>query len=159
MPMNENVITLHFADRAAAFRALNGLKDLGAENAQVRSAVLIECLENGSVRVTGDTDGAVEPYAASVARVARIPLEGAVAVVLAEVREEGTDTIDMLALWYGAVLERLPAGSGYGGLHVVEGGVADAGEEEGTARSGGEPPETVWESPAAVATFRRTTAA
>ncbi|MFD4508574.1 hypothetical protein [Streptomyces sp. NPDC058457] len=156
MPMNENVITLHFTDRAAAFRALNGLKDLSAENAQVRSTVLIECLEGGSARVTGDTDGAVEPYTAAVARVARIPLEGA--VILVEVREEGTDTIDMLALWYGAVLERFPAGSVCGGLRVVEGGVADA-RGEGAARSEDEPPETAWEFSAAVATLRRTTAA
>ncbi|MEU1167526.1 hypothetical protein ABZ372_47655 [Streptomyces sp. NPDC005921] len=157
MSMNENVITLHFTDRATAFRALGGLKDLSAENAQVRSAVLIECLDDGSVRVTGDTDGATEPDTATAARIARIPLEGA--VVLAEVREEGTDTLDMLALWYGAVLERIPAGSARGGLRVVEGGAAGAGEEETAARSEGEPPENAWESSGAVATLRWTTAA
>ncbi|MEU1183257.1 hypothetical protein ABZ464_37590 [Streptomyces sp. NPDC005820] len=157
MSMNENVITLRFTDRAAAFRALGGLKDLSAENAQVRSAVLIECLEDGSVRVTGDTDGAVEPDTAAAARIARTALEGA--VVLAEVREEGTDTLDMLALWYGAVLERLPAGSAHGRLRVVEGGAAGAGEEVTAAWSEDEPPEAMWESSGAVATLRRTTAA
>lgn len=38
--MNGNVITLHFADRVAAFRTLNVLKGIGAEIAEVRAAVL-----------------------------------------------------------------------------------------------------------------------
>ncbi|MGW0708107.1 hypothetical protein ACWD4G_19495 [Streptomyces sp. NPDC002643] len=51
MSMNENVIALRFADRATAYQALSDLKHLDSATTEIRGAVLIERLDDGSVRV------------------------------------------------------------------------------------------------------------
>ena len=50
MSKNENAVALRFADRAAAYQALSDLKHLSPAAAEVRAAVLIERLEDGTVR-------------------------------------------------------------------------------------------------------------
>lgn len=172
MPMNENVITLRFADRAAAYQALSGLRYLNSANAEVRGAALIDRLEDGAVRVTEGMDRGVrrnaaaggpadvltilggplgvptewgtgtliggsrgyqratEAEGAADAFTAQAPPDGA--VILAEVREAGTDTLDMLALWYGAVLKRRPADSVRSGPDAMEEAADDIRKEEAT---------------------------
>ncbi|MDN3027514.1 hypothetical protein [Streptomyces sp. S.PB5] len=51
MSTTENAIALRFADRAPAYQALSELKHLTSATAEVRGAVLIERLEDGTVRV------------------------------------------------------------------------------------------------------------
>ncbi|MET8977007.1 hypothetical protein ABZX85_15435 [Streptomyces sp. NPDC004539] len=51
MTTNENAITLRFTDRAAAYQALSDLKHLPPAGAEVRGAVLVERLADGTVRV------------------------------------------------------------------------------------------------------------
>lgn len=51
MTKNENAIALRFADRATAYQALSELKYLSSATTEVRGAVLIERLEDGTVRV------------------------------------------------------------------------------------------------------------
>ncbi|MEU3335684.1 hypothetical protein ACWCQ1_17055 [Streptomyces sp. NPDC002144] len=92
MPMNENVITLRFTNRVAAYQALGALRHLNAAGAEIHGAVLVERPDDGA------------------------------AVVLAAVGESGTDTLDMLALWYGAALERRPVDGVRAGLYALEGG-------------------------------------
>ncbi|WP_051745422.1 hypothetical protein [Streptomyces yerevanensis] len=48
--MTENAIALRFADRATAYQALSELKHLSSATTEVRGAVLIERLEDGTVR-------------------------------------------------------------------------------------------------------------
>ncbi|MFE7278598.1 hypothetical protein [Streptomyces sp. NPDC057623] len=50
MSASENAIALRFADRATAYQALSDLKHLNSATTEVRSAILIERLENGMVR-------------------------------------------------------------------------------------------------------------
>ncbi|MFF5147590.1 hypothetical protein ACFY6U_49125 [Streptomyces sp. NPDC013157] len=128
--MNENVIALRFADRATAYQALSGLTNLSAADTEVLGAVLIESLEDGAVRVTEGVNGAAGRAAAADTCIAHAPADST--VILAEVRETGTDTLDMLALWYGATLKRLPADSLRGGLHATEGADDGTGEEAAT---------------------------
>ncbi|MEU1268191.1 hypothetical protein [Streptomyces sp. NPDC005799] len=120
MPMNENVITLRFTNRAAAYQALGALRHLNAAGAEIHGAVLVERPDDGAVRVTEEADGEVRRIGVADARIAQTP-PGA-AVVLAAVAESGTDTLDMLALWYGAVLERRPVDGVRAGLYALEGG-------------------------------------
>lgn len=47
----ENAVALRFADRATAYQALSDLKHLSSPAADVRGAVLIERLDDGTVRV------------------------------------------------------------------------------------------------------------
>ena len=47
--MNENAIALRFDDRATAYQALSELKHLNSATAEVRGAVLIERMEDGTV--------------------------------------------------------------------------------------------------------------
>ncbi|MFF4507120.1 hypothetical protein [Streptomyces sp. NPDC001401] len=54
--MNENAVTLRFADRATAYQALSDLKYLSPATTEVRAAVLIERLEDGAVRVPEGLD-------------------------------------------------------------------------------------------------------
>ncbi|GAA4013150.1 DUF1269 domain-containing protein [Streptomyces plumbiresistens] len=56
MSVNENAVTLRFADRAAAYQALSDLKFLSPATTEVRAAVLIERLEDGAVRVPEGMD-------------------------------------------------------------------------------------------------------
>ncbi|CAM5614871.1 DUF456 domain-containing protein [Streptomyces aurantiogriseus] len=56
MSVNENAVTLRFADRAAAYQALSDLKHLSPATTEVRAAVLIERLEDGAVRVPEGMD-------------------------------------------------------------------------------------------------------
>ncbi|WP_157880804.1 hypothetical protein [Streptomyces griseoruber] len=49
--MNENAVALRFADRATAYQALSDLRHLHSATVEVRGAVLIERLEDGTVRV------------------------------------------------------------------------------------------------------------
>ncbi|MFI5798659.1 DUF1269 domain-containing protein [Streptomyces sp. NPDC051677] len=56
MSVNENAVTLRFADRAAAYQALSDLKYLSPATTEVRAAVLIERLEDGAVRVPEGMD-------------------------------------------------------------------------------------------------------
>ncbi|GCB52096.1 hypothetical protein [Streptomyces sp. NL15-2K] len=159
MPMNENVITLRFTDRAAAYQALGGLRNLSSANAEVRDAALIDRFEDGAVRVTDGIDGGVEWNAAADTRSPRYgrttatlgtgtpiggrhgyrratradgaadafpaqpPPDGA--VILAEVGEVDTETLDLLALWYGAVLERRPADPARGAPEAMEEAVGE----------------------------------
>ncbi|MFE7278410.1 DUF1269 domain-containing protein [Streptomyces sp. NPDC057623] len=51
MSVNENAIALRFADRATAYQALSELKHLTSTTTEVRGAVLVERLEDGTVRV------------------------------------------------------------------------------------------------------------
>ncbi|MGW3124695.1 hypothetical protein ACWDBW_47735 [Streptomyces sp. NPDC001107] len=51
MSKTENAIALRFADRAPAYQALSELKHLTSATAEIRGAVLIERLEDGTVRV------------------------------------------------------------------------------------------------------------
>ncbi|BBC30987.1 uncharacterized protein SGFS_022810 [Streptomyces graminofaciens] len=51
MSMSENAIALRFADRATAYQALSDLKHLTSATTEVRGAVLIERLEDGTVRI------------------------------------------------------------------------------------------------------------
>ncbi|BBC34955.1 hypothetical protein SGFS_062490 [Streptomyces graminofaciens] len=51
MSVHENAIALRFADRAAAYQALSELRHLDSATTEVRGAVLIERLDDGSVRV------------------------------------------------------------------------------------------------------------
>ncbi|MEU3786793.1 hypothetical protein [Streptomyces sp900129855] len=157
MPMNENVIALRFTDRTAAHQALSGLKHLSAANAEVHGAVLIERLQDGAVRLTEGVGSAAGRNASDDACIAQAPPGGA--VVLAEVGEAGTDTLDMLALWYGAVLKRLPADSVHGGLHAVEGGTGGMGKAEATGRHDGGRAEAANKSAGGVAVLRRMSAA
>ncbi|MFI5798657.1 hypothetical protein [Streptomyces sp. NPDC051677] len=157
MPMNENVIALRFTDRAAAYQALGGLRHLSAVNAEVLGAVLIERLEDGAVRVTEGVDRVAERNAADDARITHTPADGA--VILAEVRETGTDTLDMLALWYGAVLRRLPDDSARGGSHAVEGAAGCTAKEEATDWRDGERAEAPGEFSDGVAALRQMSAA
>ncbi|QFR01628.1 hypothetical protein F9278_41730 [Streptomyces phaeolivaceus] len=48
---HDNAIALRFADRAIAYQALSELKRIASPAAEVRGAVLIERLEDGTVRV------------------------------------------------------------------------------------------------------------
>jgi hypothetical protein len=50
MTMNDNAVALRFADRAAAYQALSDLKHLTSPTTEVRGAVLVERLEDGTVR-------------------------------------------------------------------------------------------------------------
>lgn len=50
MSMTENAVVLRFADRATAYQALSELKRLSFPTTEVRGAVLIERLEDGTVR-------------------------------------------------------------------------------------------------------------
>ncbi|MBO4259835.1 hypothetical protein [Streptomyces griseorubiginosus] len=95
MPMNENVITLRFTNRVAAYQALGALRHLNAVGTEIHGAVLVERPEGGA------------------------------AVVLAAVGESGTDTLDMLALWYGAAIERRPVDGVRAGLYALEGDAGD----------------------------------
>ncbi|GKQ39200.1 hypothetical protein [Streptomyces sp. A012304] len=158
MPQNENVITLRFTDRAAAYQALSGLKYLNAANAEVRGAVLIERLEGGAVRVTEGVHGVAGRDAGADVCLAQAPTDGA--VVLADVCEVGTDTMDMLALWYGAVLKRLPAADSVrGGLQAVAGAADGIADREGAGRRDGGRAEVVGRSSDGVAVLRRMSAA
>lgn len=56
MSVNENAVALRFADRAAAYQALSDLKHLSPATTEVRAAVLIERLEDGTVRVPEGVD-------------------------------------------------------------------------------------------------------
>ncbi|WP_220214352.1 hypothetical protein [Streptomyces shenzhenensis] len=81
------------------------------------------------------------------------------AVILAEVREAATETLDLLALWYGAALERRPADSVPGGLKAVEearGESGWAGVRGWHGRGRGEAPA---EPESGLATMRRRSAA
>ncbi|MEU1181836.1 hypothetical protein ABZ464_30225 [Streptomyces sp. NPDC005820] len=51
MSMTENAVVLRFADRASAYQALSDLKHLTSATVELRGAVLIERLEDGTVRV------------------------------------------------------------------------------------------------------------
>ncbi|MFF4630060.1 hypothetical protein [Streptomyces griseorubiginosus] len=51
MTKNENAIALRFADRATAYQALSELKHLSSATTEVRGAVLVERLDDGTVRV------------------------------------------------------------------------------------------------------------
>ncbi|MEV5953874.1 hypothetical protein AB0M11_08895 [Streptomyces sp. NPDC051987] len=51
MSMSENAVVLRFADRSAAYRALSDLKHLMSTMVEVRGAVLLERLEDGTVRI------------------------------------------------------------------------------------------------------------
>jgi uncharacterized membrane protein len=51
MSATKNAIVLRFADRATAYQALSELKHLNPATAEVRGAVLIERLEDDTVRV------------------------------------------------------------------------------------------------------------
>ncbi|MFE7272050.1 hypothetical protein [Streptomyces sp. NPDC057623] len=51
MSMSENAIALRFADRATAYQALSELKHLTSATTEIRGAVLIERLEDGTVHV------------------------------------------------------------------------------------------------------------
>lgn len=51
MSMNENAVALRFADRATAYQALSELRHLTSATTEVRGAVLIERLDDGTVRV------------------------------------------------------------------------------------------------------------
>lgn len=73
---------------------------------------------------------ATEAEGAADAFTAQAPPDGA--VILAEVREAGTDTLDMLALWYGAVLKRRPADSVRSGPDAMEEAADDIRKEEAT---------------------------
>jgi hypothetical protein len=165
MPMNENVITLRFADRATAYQALGGLRNLSSANAEVRGAALIDRFEDGAVRVTAGMDGGVGWNAAADTRsrprygwttaalgtgtligerhgyrratgaggaadafTAQAPPDGA--VILAEVGEADTETLNLLALWYGAVLERRPADPARRAPEAMEEAVGEIGGEE-----------------------------
>ena len=165
MPMNENVITLRFTDRAAAYQALGGLRNLSSANAEVRGAALVDRFEDGAVRVTDGMDGGVGRNAAADTRncprygwttatlgtgtpiggrhgyrratradgaadafPAQPPPDGA--VILAEVGEADTETLDLLALWYGAVLERHPADPARRAPEAMEEAVGEIGREE-----------------------------
>ncbi|CAM5615045.1 hypothetical protein [Streptomyces aurantiogriseus] len=157
MPMNENVITLRFTDRAAAYQALSGLRHLNAASTEVLGAVLIERLEDGAVRVTEGVDGVAGRNAAADACIAHAPADGT--VILSEVRETGTDTLDMLALWYGAALKRLPADSVRGGLHAVERAADSTGKEEARRTGAAERAEAARKSSDGVAVLRQMSAA
>ncbi|MFK0159928.1 DUF1269 domain-containing protein [Streptomyces sp. NPDC090493] len=50
MSVHENAVALRFADRSAAYQALSDLKHLGPATTEVRGAVLIERLADGTVR-------------------------------------------------------------------------------------------------------------
>ncbi len=56
MSTNENAVALRFADRAAAYQALSDLKHLSPATTEVRAAVLIERLEDGTVRFPEGVD-------------------------------------------------------------------------------------------------------
>ncbi|MEW2404160.1 hypothetical protein [Streptomyces sp. NPDC046862] len=149
---NENAIALRFADRATAYQALSVLKHLTSATTDVRAAVLIERLDDGTVRVPegmetmAGRNTAVGGLVGSLVGILGGPLgmlmgwsvgaliggghdykraaaaTGTVGVysqhvppngtaVLAEVRESDTETLDLLAMRYDAVLERRPADS------------------------------------------------
>jgi len=104
MSMNENVITLRFTNRVAAYQALGALRHLNAAGAEIHGAVLVERPDDGA------------------------------AVVLAAVGESGTDTLDMLALWYGSVLERRPVDGVRAELKAMEEAAEQVRKEEAKAR-------------------------
>ncbi|MER6559012.1 hypothetical protein ABT300_14960 [Streptomyces sp. NPDC001027] len=54
--MSINAIALRFADRATAYQALSDLKHIRSAATDVRAAVLIERLANGSVRIPEGMD-------------------------------------------------------------------------------------------------------
>ncbi|MFI1708806.1 hypothetical protein [Streptomyces griseoruber] len=155
--MNENVIALRFTDRATAYQALSGLRNLSAASTEVLGAVLIENLEDGAVRVTDGVDGAAGRNATADAYIAHAP--AASTVILAEVRETSTDTLDMLSLWYGAALERPPADAVRGGLHATEGAPGRSGREEATYWRDGECADAARKPSDGVTTPRRMNAA
>ncbi|WP_196218015.1 hypothetical protein [Streptomyces blattellae] len=130
MSVSENVIALRFADRATAYQALSGLKHLSSPNAEVSGAVLVEHLEGGTMRFTdGMGREAGRNTAATAARGAvdlftpQVPPDGT--VIFAEARETNTETLDLLALWYGAVLERRPIDAVHSEPEAAAAGVAD----------------------------------
>ncbi|MPY58591.1 DUF456 domain-containing protein [Streptomyces spongiae] len=51
VPMNENAVALRFTDRATAYQALSELKHLSSATTDIRAAVLVERLDDGTVRV------------------------------------------------------------------------------------------------------------
>ncbi|WOX15356.1 hypothetical protein [Streptomyces sp. N50] len=158
MPMNENVIALRFTERATAYQALSGLKNLSAASTEVLGAVLIERLEDGAVRVTEGVNGAARRNAAAADTcIAHAPADST--VIVAEVRETGTDTLDMLALWYGADLKRLPADSLRGGPHATEGATDGTGEEATTHWFDGERAEAARRPSDSAMALRRISAA
>ncbi|MGW0709431.1 hypothetical protein ACWD4G_26335 [Streptomyces sp. NPDC002643] len=156
MSMNEHAVALRFTDRAAAYQAFGDLTRLSSDTAEVRGAVLVERVEDGTVRVPAvlETEpgrntavgglvgslmdilggplgpvmgwgiGAVigggyghrqAPEAAEATEIAsavgaftpHVPPGGT--ALLAEVGESDTEALNLLAMTYGAVLERRPA--------------------------------------------------
>jgi hypothetical protein len=134
--MSVNAIALRFTDRATAYQALTGLKHLTSVNAEVSAAILVERFEDGTTRFTEGMDGqAQRGWATDDAAdllAPKVPPEGT--AIFARVREVNTETLDLLALWYGAVLERRPADEVFRDLKLVEGGADAIGQEE--ARGG-----------------------
>ncbi|MFE7277095.1 hypothetical protein [Streptomyces sp. NPDC057623] len=133
--MQENVVVLRFADRDAAYHALAGLSLLDSAAVKVRGAVLMERMEDGTIRVpvameTGVRGDAVNGgltgallgvlggplgmslgwgIGAIIASGHDCTRSGATAI-LAEVGEADTDALDLLAMGHDAILERSPAG-------------------------------------------------
>ncbi|MEU2269836.1 hypothetical protein ABZ568_26240 [Streptomyces olindensis] len=175
MSKTENAIALRFADRATAYQALSELKHLTSATTEVRGAVLIERLEDGTVRVpegmeteagrntaVGGLVGSLvgilagplgvlmgwgigaaigggydykrvtEATEAVGAFTPHVPPGGT--VILAEVEETDTQTLDVLAMRYDATLERRPLDSVRTELKAMEEAADRIRKEEAKAK-------------------------
>lgn len=150
MSVHENAVVLRFADRAIAYQALSDLKHLTSDTTEVRGAVLIERLDDGTVRAPerigaqAGNNKMMGSMAGSMAGMSAGPVGMLVATglgtvlaggydsrraaadtseveflservgrngtaIFVDVKESDTETLDVLAMEYDAVLERCSA--------------------------------------------------
>ena len=175
MSKTENAIALRFAHRATAYQALSELKHLTSATTEVRGAVLIERLEDGTVRVPEGMEteagrntavgGLVGSLVGILAGPLGVPMGWGIGaaigggydykrvteateavgaftphvppggtVILAEVEETDTQTLDVLAMRYDATLERRPLDSVRTELKAMEEAADRIRKEEAKAK-------------------------